>query len=153
MRKNWWIMFSLMLLVVCMTGCNEGKGENMNATQEKEAVVNIQEESLSSTGLVLIIKNETDDCAFQFDNAYSLEKFVDGHWNDVEQIRDVAMTAIAHTVLPGESIEHTVKWESRYGSLATGDYRLIKRIERVQDDGEDFNDVVGDYHMYVNFSL
>lgn len=153
MRKIWWIIFSLILLLTCITGCSEENRENMNAMQKKEAVVNIQEESISSTGVVLMIKNETDDYAFRFDNAYSLEKFVDGHWNTVEQIRDVAVTAIAYTVLPGEKIEHTVKWETRYGSLPTGEYRLVKRIEIVQDDGDDYNNLIDDYYMYVTFSL
>lgn len=153
MRKTWWIIFSLILLLACMTGCSEENGENMNAMQEKEAVVNIQEESISSTGLVLIIKNETDDCAFQFDNAYSLEQFVDGHWNVVEKIRDVAVTAEAHMLLPGESVEHTIKWENRYGNLPTGEYRIVKRIEIVQDDGKEYDNLIDDYHMYVSFSL
>lgn len=153
MRKAWWIIFSMILLLACATGCSEEREENMNAMQEKEAVVNVQEDSIRNTGLVLIIKNETDDCAFQFDNAYSLEKFIDGHWDAVEQIRDIAVTAITYMVLPGEEIEHTVKWENRYGSLPTGEYRLVKRIEIVQDDGDDYNDLIEDYHMYVSFSL
>lgn len=153
MRKNWWIIFSLVLLLVCMTGCSEKNGENTNDVQGKEAVVNIQEESISSTGLVLIIKNETNDCAFRFDNAYSLEKFVDGHWSAVEEIRDVAVTAVAHMLLPGESVEHTVKWENRYGSLPTGEYRIVKRIEIVQNDGKEYDNLIDDYHMYVSFSL
>lgn len=143
----------LLLLAVCMTGCNEERVENMNSMQEKEAVVNIKEESLSNTGLVLVVKNETDDCAFEFGNAYSLEMLVDGNWIDVKQLQDVPITAIAHMVLPGESIEHAVNWERRYGSLPTGDYRLVKRVERVHEDGEGFNNVVGDYYIYVSFSV
>lgn len=153
MRKNWWIIFSLILLLVCMTGCSIKNEENTNDVQGKETIVSIQEKSINSTGLVLIIKNETDDCAFQFDNAYSLEEFVDDHWNTVEKIRDVAVTADAHMLLPGESVECTVKWENRYGSLPTGEYRLVKRIEILQDDGDDYNDLIDNYHMYVSFSL
>ena len=102
MVKNRWIVLLLtILLTACMTGCNKADGRDTLAMQEEEAVVNIQEASISSTGLVLVISNDTDDIAYQFDNAYSLEKFVDDHWIAVEQIRDVAVTAIAHMLLPG----------------------------------------------------
>ena len=82
-----------------------------------------------------------------------MEKFVDGHWSAVEEIRDVAVTAVAHMLLPGESVEHTIKWENRYGSLPTGEYRIVKRIEIVQNDGKEYDNLIDDYHMYVSFSL
>ena len=154
MVKNRWIVLLLtILLTACMTGCNKADGRDTLAMQEEEAVVNIQEASISSTGLVLVISNDTDDIAYQFDNAYSLEKFVDDHWIAVEQIRDVAVTAIAHMLLPGETIDLPVKWENRYGNLPTGAYRIVKRIEIVQDDGDDNYKLIDDYHMYVSFSL
>lgn len=152
--KNRWIVFLLtVLLAACMTGCDKADGGDSLVMQEEEAVVNVQEESISSTGLVLVIRNDTDDLAYQFGNAYSLEKFVDDRWIAVEQIRDVAVTAIAHMLLPGETIELPVKWENRYGNLPTGAYRIVKRIEIVQDDGDDNYKLIDDYHMYVSFSL
>ena len=152
--KNRWIVFLLtVLLAACMTGCDKADGGDSLVMQEEEAVVNVQEESISSTGLVLVIRNDTDDLAYQFDNAYSLEKFVDDRWIAVEQIRDVAVTAIAHMLLPGETIELPVKWENRYGNLPTGAYRIVKRIEIVQDDGDDNYKLIDDYHLYVSFSL
>lgn len=154
MMKNRWIVFLLtVLLAACMTGCDKADGGDSLVMQEEEAVVNVQEESISSTGLVLVIRNDTDDLAYQFGNAYSLEKFVDDRWIAVEQIRDVAVTAIAHMLLPGETIELPVKWENRYGNLPTGAYRIVKRIEIVQDDGDDNYKLIDDYHMYVSFSL
>lgn len=154
MMKNRWSVFLLtVLLAACMTGCDKADGGDSLVMQEEEAVVNVQEESISSTGLVLVIRNDTDDLAYQFGNAYSLEKFVDDRWIAVEQIRDVAVTAIAHMLLPGETIELPVKWENRYGNLPTGAYRIVKRIEIVQDDGDDNYKLIDDYHMYVSFSL
>ena len=154
MRKlGWFIFIGVLLVFVCLPGCNGTEGENTNDMQVNETVVSLQEGSLSSTGLVLIVENKSDNCAVQFDNAYGLEKYNDGQWEMVEPIREVAITAEAYVVLPGESVEHAVNWENRYGSLPTGDYRLNKRIETLQNDGEDFNDLVGDYHISVSFSL
>lgn len=155
MKKLWRIIFLGILLIVCLTGCDNAKEAESQEedVQDEEFVVSIQEDSLSSTGLVLIMENESDDCAFSFGEAYALEKQEDGNWEEIEPIREVAVIAIEYNVLPGESVEHTVNWDTKYGSLPEGDYRLVKQIEKRMDDGEDYNDSVGDFYIYVSFSI
>lgn len=127
--------------------------ENILELFQNSKVASVKEDSLSNTGVTLVFQNSTDAYAYEFDNAYGLQQYVGGVWCDLEQIRDVAITTEAHFVLPGQSVEHTVDWEKRYGCLEPGKYRICKRVDNIEHDGEDYNTVVESNTIYVEFSL
>jgi hypothetical protein len=62
---------------------------------------------------------------------YSISKFVDGEWKDVEYILpedEIAWTDGALEIPKAETIEWEVNWEALYGELQEGQYRIGKRI-------------------------
>ena len=68
-------------------------------------------------------------------------------------LNERAITLVTKSVLPGKPYEYTVNWEYWYGTLASGQYRLVMHMDIMEFDGIENSDDVGDYFLYVPFSL
>lgn len=142
-----WIITLLLLLAV---GCGASQEEVSRAVEDAGG---IKEGSLTSTGFVLVVENDREDCAILFGADYGLEQWKGGTWRPVKPIRDVAVDSIGYFVLPGESREYEVNWEMHYGSLKAGKYRFVKHIQKAYHDGQDYNDIRGEFYLELPLSL
>ena len=116
---------------------------------ETEFTIDFVDESLTSTGITLIFQNKSSSYSYQFDDAYALEKNIDDDWCAIVPVNDISSLAVAYIVLPGEITEYKIMWETKYGSLPAGEYRISKRIEKLTSNEE----VVDDFQVYAYFSL
>lgn len=144
-----------LLLVLILVGCNKGESDNMYHQQsEAEFTMNYADKSISSSGITLAFLNKSSCCSYQYDDVYALEKNIDGEWCDVPPVNNISSLATAYIVLPGETVEHDVIWEPKYGSLSTGKYRISKRIEKLLFDEEDeIEKITDEIRVYLCFSL
>lgn len=89
----------------------------------------IKENTLSSTGLTIIVTNESEH-DIMFGSYYRIEKEVDGSWQPLYYIRqehDVGWNHIGYEVLINGSYEfEPTDWEWLYGPLEIGQYRFVK---------------------------
>lgn len=104
----------------------------------------IKEETVSSTGLTVVIENNSD-IEFIYGEQFLLEKKIKGDWYQVPVIiEDYGFDDIAYALAPGGIGEWSTEWSWLYGSLDAGEYRIVKIIagsERTEDTNERTEDI------------
>ncbi|MEA4815243.1 MAG: immunoglobulin-like domain-containing protein [Lachnospiraceae bacterium] len=108
----------------------------------------IKPESVSVKGLVLTVQNDEDRNA-SFGASYQLEKKSGGAWENCEYISPesgIGWDDIEYPVLAKSSSEFTINWESLYGSLIPGEYRIEKSFSMEGD-----QDML--YTVYAEFTI
>lgn len=104
-----------------MANINEINGTDL------EVIMQLKENTLSNTGLTIILKNQSN-IDIQYGNPYSIEKYQNGYWKTVELINDMAFTLPAYELKTNESKEININWEYGYGKLPSGKYRIVKNF-------------------------
>ena len=89
----------------------------------------VKQGTVSATKLTVIIKNRSDnDCIFG--EFFELEKKINGQWYKVPVTieGDYGFNSIGYDLPSGETREWAVDWKWLYGSLESGEYRIVKDI-------------------------
>lgn len=145
MRK---ILFSILIssiLVLGVVGCESRKNEfdignksNIKISQNNDVILSIKDGTLTNTGATLVLTNNSDK-NFQYGNPYEIEIKKDGEWHKINV--ELTFTVPAFQLSTKESKEIELNWENVYGKLATGTYRIVKKIDYEYEDGkyETFN--------------
>ena len=112
--------------------------------------LDIKENTVSESGLTIIIKNETQD-EYTFGSSYCVEKQIDGKWYEVPHIiENAGWNAVGYSV--GENgireMELEKRWEWLYGKLSPGNYRIIKDCIYSRSPGD-----YDEYYIAANFTL
>jgi len=94
-----------------------------------DGVIMIEKENtVSSTGLTIIFKNNTDKQCI-YGEYFLLEKRINQKWYQVPAIiENYGFNAIGYDLTSGNSREMKVNWEWLYGNLDGGEYRIVKDI-------------------------
>lgn len=89
----------------------------------------IKEGTLTKTSATIIITNNSDQI-YTFGEEYVLEKKVLGKWKTMKLLsKDVWWDLVNYQVGVQDELEKEVNWESLYGELKNGTYRLVKEID------------------------
>lgn len=126
--------FMVLGLTGCGTSKNEftvGKESNIEIV-EKGVTLSIKENTLTTTGATLILKNDSD-VDVQYGNPYEMEIKKDGEWHKINV--ELNFTLPAFVLKSKETKEWEFSWENGYGKLTSGDYRIIKSIDIEKEDG------------------
>ena len=91
----------------------------------------VADDACESSATLNITKSKVSNGNFVGDiwtsEAYSLEKYIDGEWEDVEMTDDNFMWSESDIeIKEGETEKTVLNWESVYGKLGKGTYRLGK---------------------------
>ncbi|GAA0359741.1 immunoglobulin-like domain-containing protein [Bacillus horti] len=88
-----------------------------------------KEETVSSTGLTVAFKNNSDKQCIYGDD-FLLEKEIDGGWYQVPiaLADNYGFNDIGYDLANSDVREWTVDWGWLYGKLDTGEYRIVKSI-------------------------
>ena len=133
-------LFSIVLcslLFFCLVGCSYKNDFDIGEISDIEILnrdveLVIKEGSLSNTGAVLILKNNSDT-SITYGTPYEIEINKDGKWYKINV--ELYFTMPAFELKPGEEKEIELDWEYGYGKLAKGEYRIIKDYtENVESD-------------------
>jgi len=146
------ISASLVLLAGCgnlgnISSAARGRNNIMAADWEPttfETVNNIdgvtmvvKEGTASATGLTVTLENTSgNECIYG--EYFWLEKKIGEKWYQVPVAfdGDYAFDDIGYILAPESSSEWVVDWEWLYGSLDTGQYRIVKNVLVSTDSGE-----------------
>ncbi len=107
----------------------------------------VKEGTASSAGLTVVFENESgSQCTYG--EYYCLEKKINGSWYQVPVVidGDYAFNHIAYEVA-GER-EWTIDWEWLYGSLDTGEYRIVKDVLDFRGPGD-----YDKYYLAAEFTI
>lgn len=97
----------------------------------------VKETSVSPTGLTVVIENNSDSQCI-FGEYFVLEKKMDDGWYQVpvEIEGNYGFEDIGYELDPGDKREWETDWEWLYGSLDSGQYRIVKDILDFRDTGD-----------------
>ena len=122
-----------------MSEISKISGEDINGNIETK------NDTLTDVGLTMIVKNLSDK-DLEYGNAYTLEKYENGFWKDVEPINELFFTMPAFGLNRNESVELKINWEYGYGKLK-GKYRIVKRFSYKENDDHIF------FNKYLEFEI
>ncbi len=116
------IIFALFTLTSC-----DGSGFNTASPHGElfatdDVTLSVKQDSLTSTGLVLLITNNTES-TFSCDTVYYIEQKRNGAWFTSSE--DNSFTAIGIILEPNSTSEFNIEWD---GVLPKGEYRVVKPI-------------------------
>ncbi len=140
MKRYLCLLIFMALILTLTSGCVEKADwkptalENVNNFDGVYMIVN--EETVSPTGLTVVLENNSDSqCIYSED--FLLEKKIKGNWYQVPVIiESYGFNDIGYNLAPGESGEWNVEWDWLYGSLDTGEYRIVKNIIYFRSTGD-----------------
>ncbi|SKC81970.1 immunoglobulin-like domain-containing protein [Maledivibacter halophilus] len=109
----------------------------------------LKEGTVSSSGLTLAIENNSNSQCI-YGEYFWLEKKINGSWYQVPVAIDgnYGFNDIGYDLASGDDGEWAVDWEWLYGSLDTGEYRIVKDIQDFRGSGEYDN-----YYLVVEFII
>lgn len=152
------IVFCLVLLVGC-SNANEGtnKGENTNWEPTKYKTVNdldgvmmiVKKGTVTSSGLTVLFENNSGkQCTYG--EYFSLEKKIEGRWYQVPVAieGEYAFNDIGYSLDSSKVSEWAVDWNWLYGSLVTGEYRIVKYILDFRKAGD-----YDEYYLAAEFTI
>lgn len=91
--------------------------------------MSIKKDSITSTGLILIIKDDNEETYEGNENYYRIEKLENDTWTQLEYRDDyIGDTSIGYTYENPHLKEVTINWERKYGVLEPGKYKLKQGI-------------------------
>jgi hypothetical protein len=136
------------IVLALFAGCSNNSDPSVDPTDWKptqyETVNNfagvtmtVNNGTASSTELTVLFENNTDSQCI-YGEYFSLEKTVNERWYQVPVAidGDYGFNAIGYDLPSRDVREHVVEWEWLYGSLDTGDYRIVKDILDFRESGD-----------------
>lgn len=109
----------------------------------------VKERTASPDGLILVFKNNSDKKCI-YGEFFILEKKLDNKWYEVPITIEgnYGFHDIGYRLNPGDKNEWEVNWQWLYGSLAKGEYRIIKDILDFRKTGD-----YDTYYLAAEFRL
>lgn len=111
-----------------------------------------KEGSISSEGMVLIIKNNSDKYSYGFGNDFGLQRYENDEWVAVPYINGGhSITAIRLGLSPDTSQEFTTHFKNTWGDLPAGNYRIVKHFDKTppNDDSKAIAEEVYYYYFEI----
>lgn len=132
-----------------ITGCKKEEGSNISVMSIDGITMEIKNDTLTSTGLTLIIKDTTTERYIFGDNFY-IERKEENDWKKVNAIhKDYGFDDIAYYA-DTKDLELNQNWDYIYGKLSNGSYRLVKSTFKDSDKPILDEDI---QYIYVEFDI
>lgn len=130
MKKSKTILIMVLALnILLLVGCGQKLGEEF--TEEVNTLegvsLTVDAESAASSGITYTLDNQSDK-DINFGQNYSLQMEKDGKWYQVESQDPMAVTLELLWLPAGTSDTYEIKWDSSYGKLSSGNYRIVKNV-------------------------
>ena len=120
-------VFVCAAVLLQITGCaarlKVGDVSDITVSDGGSIFLSVREGTLSNVGATLILTNGGDD-VIEYGDTYEIETKRDAEWHSINARLD--FTRLAYPLDPGESCDIELDWETSYGKLPKGTYRIIK---------------------------
>lgn len=139
--------FLCVLVALSFAGCwaveketTEFVKSNTILSATSDITLAVKEESITDTGLILLITNKSSD-VFSYDYDYKLEVKKDGQWYRLKIPIAVPSIAAILNEGPGNTHEFHVYWNK--GDVSEGEYRIVKGVGKYTLAAEFVYNIVG----------
>lgn len=152
MKSKFILIFSLLIMVICITGCKNSNGliigskSSVADSLNNGVLLTIDESTLSNTGVTIKITNYNEN-SLKYGEGYSIEIKEKNKWHEIN-VEDVFITAL-YSLHKGDTEEYEIDWSHSYGKLPKGEYRLIKYFYFEDKD----NKKSKEFPVFVEFSI
>ena len=158
MKRYLCSLFFLTISFTLLSGCNSDQSvETTDWKLTKYETINnldgvtmiVKEGMVSPTGLTVRFENNSDKQCI-YGEEFWLEKKIKGRWYQVPIALDgnYGFNSIGYDLSASNGKDWTVDWDWLYGSLDTGEYRIVKDILDFRKAGDYDN-----YHLTAEFTI
>ena len=111
--------------------------ENSNTTKsnkdKKKVKISIKSGTLTEDGATIVIK-DTNKEKFTWIPGYTLEHKVNKKWEEMTVKYPENMISLPNKTLENETgtMEQSLVWSNKYGSLESGEYRVVKESDGIK---------------------
>jgi hypothetical protein len=138
MKKKIFIVLFIILIGLGLTGCGKNSGladgekSDIEVTNN-DVTLSIKEGSLTNTSATLILANNSSE-DISYGEPYEIEVKKNNEWYKIDAELNFIMPAYGLAVREAREIE--LDWQYSYGSLSNGEYRIIKGIDVLKENGK-----------------
>lgn len=124
------LLLALLLLTV---GC-QPKGNSdfedtaVTACYGDDWTLEMTLENVTPTGATVVFTHQGDGVNIATGAFYSIEKYENGKWIELEAFGDACLNAIGYFVPNNSTLTIETSWEHLYGTLPRGKYRICKDV-------------------------
>ena len=137
------LLFCVMIGMLLVTGCGKSKGgdeSNLVIDTTRSMSMSIKTDSLTAKGMTLVVENRIQDESIAIVGGvaddYHLEYLSEGKWYYVKPLNEEYYVELLGMHYK-ETKELQIDWETRFGTLVAGKYRLVKGFtEEKSEDGK-----------------
>lgn len=172
MKRNMFLVFCIVVTLIALSGCvgsyNSYSAEGIENTAQSaettdwelttydivnnfnDVTMTVKEGTVSSSGLTVTFEYNSDNQCI-YGEYFWLEKKINGKWYQVPVPIDgyYGFEDIGYDLAYGENVEWEVNWNWIYGSLDTGEYRIVKDILDFRGTGDyDKYYLAAEYKIY-----
>ncbi len=131
MKKITLLLGLLAISFLVITGCDSKdlklNGESTLEIDKDSADFMVVNDTLVSTGASFTLKNNLDT-EINYGGEYTIERKENDKWYKIKPIQNMNFDLPATTLNALETYELFISWNSIYGKLPEGKYRMIKNI-------------------------
>lgn len=107
----------------------------------------IKKGTLSKKQATIQLINHTNE-PFSYGNPYCVEQEIDGAWYSMILVNELAFNLPSYTLNAKETKEMQIGFEYPYGELSTGKYRIVKNVDRKNEEGQ-----LESFYIAVEFTI
>ncbi len=109
------------------TPAGETQQPDKPAQNSEDIQMSVKEQNVAGDveSVSLTIKNASE-IEYSYGAMLTIEAEKNGTWEEVKPVADLMWIEIAYMIKPGETNENSVTIKEHYGTLASGNYRIVK---------------------------
>ena len=124
-------------------------------THWQDLYMYVAEGSVTPTGLRLSMINNDEELNFGHGVMFSIEEYINGSWEQVPFINDVAWILPLLNVAPLTTVDESISWERMHGQLSPGKYRIVRNF--IENDWDNpipmWERAVPEAYLYTTFTV
>ena len=131
--RFWLSVIAIVILIITTLNCLNGPKSAVEMTETADWGIVLAVEDVTPKGLTIICtqNDETLEGELYSSSFYILSQYIDEEWVEMENIlpeNEIAWLDGAWMISKGGAEEWEVNWETLYGELSEGQYRIGKKI-------------------------
>lgn len=146
MQRHLILLILMTIILTLIVGCDRTEPNNEidweptqygDVNELDNVTMEAKEEGLTPTRITVVLENNSD-IDLQYGEFFILEKKFNQKWYEVPVTLegDYGFNDIAYALPVGERVEVEIDLEWLYGSIESGQYRIIKDVLEFKDTGD-----------------
>ena len=160
-KKYLYLLVCMALILIILIGCGTENTDQPAVTTDwkpttyetvnnfEGVTMTVKEGTASPAGLTIVFENNSESQCI-YGEYFLLEKKISGNWFQVPVAIEgnYGFNDIGYDLASGEDSEWEAIWDWLYGSLGTGEYRIVKDVHDFRGTGE-----YDTYYLAAEFTI